>query len=68
MVIGVPNEVSKQDFKEFLDINNIIYTKAERLTSKKDGRVLQMCKLEIKDEAEAEALISQNFSCHITKV
>ena len=59
-------EVSEKDFKEFLDLNKIIYTKAERLTSKKD--VLQMFKLEIKDEAEAEALISQNLSCHITGI
>ena len=63
-VKGVPTEVSEKDFKEFLDLNKIIYAKAERLTSKKDGRVLQMFKLEIKDEAEAEALISQNLTCH----
>ena len=60
----MPTEVSEKDFKEFLDLNKIIYAKAERLTSKKDGRVLQMFKLEIKDEAEAEALISQNLTCH----
>ena len=30
--------------------------------------VLQMFKLEIKDEAEAEALISQNLTCHITGI
>ena len=57
MVKRVPTEVSEKDFKEFLDLNKIIYAKAEYLTSKKDGRVLQMFKLEIKDEAEAEALI-----------
>ena len=55
---GVPTEVSEKDFKEFLDLDKIIYTKAERLTSKKDGRVLQMLKLEIKDEVEVEELIS----------
>ena len=59
VVKGVPTEVSEKDFKEFLDLNKIIYAKAERLTSKKDGRALQMFKLEIKDEAEAEALIFQ---------
>ena len=42
--------MSQKDFKEFLDLNKIIYAKAERLTSKKDGRVLQMFKMEIKDE------------------
>ena len=60
-------KVSEKDFKEFLDLHKIIYAKAERLTSKKDG-VLQMFKLEIKDEAEAEALISQNLTCHITGI
>ena len=44
VVKGVPTEVSEKDFKEFLDLNKIIYAKAERLTSKKDGRVLQMFK------------------------
>ena len=68
MVKGVPTEVSEKDFKEFLDLNEIIYAKAERLTSKKDGRVLQMFKLEIKDEAEAETLISQNLTCHISGI
>ena len=68
VVKGVPTEVSEKDFEEFLDLNKIIYAKAERLTSKKDGRVLQMFKLEIKDEAEAEALISQNLTCHITGI
>ena len=68
VVKGVPTEVSEKDFKEFLDLNEIIYAKTERLTSKKDGRVLQMFKLEIKDEAEAEALISQNLICHITSI
>ena len=32
---GVPTEVSEKDFKEFLDLNKIIYAKAEHLTSKK---------------------------------
>ena len=61
-------EVSEKNFKEFLDLNKIIYAKAERLTSKKDGRVPKMFKLEIKDEAEAETLISQNLTCHITGI
>ena len=50
MVKGA-TKVSEKDFKEFLDLNKIIYAKAERLTSKKDGRVLQRFKMEIKDEA-----------------
>ena len=59
VVKRVSTEVSEKDFKEFFDLNKIIYAKAERLTSKKDGRVLQMFNLEMKDEAEAEAPISQ---------
>ena len=59
---------SEKDFKEFLNLNKIIYAKAERLTSKKDGRVPQMFELEIRDEAEAEALILQNLTCHITSI
>ena len=64
----MPTEVSEKEFEEFMDLNKIIYAKAERLTSIKDGRVLQMFKLEIKDEAETEALISQNLTCHITGI
>ena len=60
--------MSEKDFIEFLDLNKIIYAKAECLTSKKDGRVLQMFKLEIKDETEAEAFISQNLTCHVTAI
>ena len=62
----MPTEVSEKDFTDFLD--KIIYAKTERLTSKKDGRILQMFTLEIKDEAEAEALISLNLTCHITGI
>ena len=35
VVKGVPTKKSEKDFKEFLDLNKIIYAKAERLTSKK---------------------------------
>ena len=56
MVKGVPTEVSEKDFQKFLDLNKIIYAKAEHLTSKKDGRVLQMFKLEIKDKLKPRHL------------
>ena len=42
VVKGVPDEVTEQEFKDFLDLNKINYAKAERLTSKKDGRVLEI--------------------------
>ena len=53
VIKGVPVEVTEQEFKEFLDLKKINYAKAERLTSKKNGRVLEMFKLETKDNTEA---------------
>ena len=67
----MPAEVTEQDFKEFkefLELDKISYAKAERLTSKKDGRVLEMFKLETKDDTEAEALITENLTCSITGI
>ena len=42
VVKGVPAEVTEQEFKEFLDLNKINYAKAERVTGKKDGRVVEI--------------------------
>ena len=64
----MPAEVTEQEFKEFLDLNKINYAKAERLTSIKDGRVLEMFKLEIKDDTEVEALITENLTCPMTGI
>ena len=61
----MPAEVTEQELKEFLDLDKINYTKAEKLTSKKDGRVLE---LEIKDDTEAVALITENVPCPITGI
>ena len=44
------------------------YAKAERLTSKNDGRLLEIFKLEIKDDTEAEALITENLTCPKTGI
>ena len=60
-VKGVPTDITEADFKEFLGLNKISYAKAERLKSKKDGRVLPIFQLEITDPDEAEALLSQNL-------
>ena len=49
-------------------MNKINFAKAERLKSKKDGRVLPIFRLEISDPTEAEALISQNLVCHVTGI
>ena len=61
-VKGVPIHITANEFKEFLDLNKIMYAKAERLKSKKDGRVLPIFQLEISDPAEAEAL------CNVTGI
>ena len=53
---------------EFLDLNKVNFAKAERLKSKKDGRVLPIFRLEISDPTEAEALVSQNLVCHVTGI
>ena len=39
-VKGVLTDITDSEFKEFLDLNKINFAKAERLKSKKDGRVL----------------------------
>ena len=68
MVKGVPAEVTEQDFNKFLDLNKINYAKAEKLTSKKDGKVLEMFKLEMKDNTNTEALITENLACPMTSI
>ena len=60
-----PTLITEAEFKEFLDLNKINYAKAERLKSKKDGRVLPIFQLKINDPTEAEALISQNLVCNV---
>ena len=67
-VKGVPTDISEADFLDSLNLNKISYAKAERLKSKKDGRVLPIFKLEISDPAEAEALISKNLMCNVTGI
>ena len=67
-VKGVPTDVSDSEFIEFLDLNKITFAKAERLKSKKNGRVLPIFRLEISDPTVAEALISQNLVCHVTGI
>ena len=52
-VKGVPTDITEAEFKEFLDLNEISYAKAERLKSEKDGRALSIFQLEITDPDEA---------------
>ena len=65
---GIPTDITENEFKEFLDLNKINYAKAERLKSKKDGRVLPIFQLEITDPDEAEDLLSQNLLCNVTGI
>ena len=68
VVKEVPTDITVSEFKEFFDLNKISYAKAERLKSKKDGRVLPIFQLEITDPAKAEALLSQNLACNVTGI
>ena len=52
---GVPTDIMDDEFREFLNLNKISYAKADRLKSKKDGRVLPIFQLEISDLDELEA-------------
>ena len=67
-VKGVSTNITEAEFKEFFDLNEITYAKAERLKSKRDGRVLPIFQLDIYDPDEAEALISQNLACNVTGI
>ena len=66
VVKWVPTEFTDDEFKEILDSNRS--AKAERMKSRRDGRSLQMFQIELKDPAEAEAIISENLSCPQTGI
>ena len=68
VVKGVPTEFTNDEFKQVLDHNKIKHTKAERMKSKRDGRILQMFQIELSDPAEAEAIISSNITCPQTGI
>ena len=65
---GVPTDIADDEFREFLKINKISHATADRLKSKKDGRVLPIFQLEISDPDEAEALLLQNLMCNVTGI
>ena len=65
---GVPTDITDDEFREFLNLNKISYAMADRLKSKKDGRVLPIFQLETNDPDEAEALLSQNLTCNVTGI
>ena len=72
-VKGIQTDITDDEFKEFFDLNKILYAKAERLKSKKDGTVPPMFRPRVSsrdynDPTEAEALISQNLVCQVTGI
>ena len=50
----MPTEFTNDEFKQVLDHNKITHGKAERMQSKRDGRILQMFQIELSDPAKAE--------------
>ena len=68
VVKGVPTEFTIDEFKQVLYHNKIKHAKAERMKSKKDGRMLQMFQIELSDPAEAEAIISSKITCPQTGI
>ena len=68
VVKGVPTEFTSEEFKQVLDHNKIKHTKAERMKSRRDGRMLQMFQIELSDPVEAEAIISNKITCPQTGI
>ena len=66
VVKGVPTQFTNDEFKLVLDHNKIKHAKAERMKSKRDGKILQMFQLEL--SAEAEAIISSKTTCPQTGI
>ena len=48
VVKGVLTEFTNEEFKKVLDHNKIKHAKAERMKSRRDGRMLQMFQIEFK--------------------
>ena len=64
----MPTEFTNNEFKQILDYNKIQHAKAERMKSRRDGKSLQMFQIELRDPAEAEAIISNNITCPQTGI
>ena len=47
VVKGVPTEFTNEEFKQVLDLNKIKHAKAERMKSRRDGRMLRMFQIEL---------------------
>ena len=68
VVKGMPTEFTNDEFKQVLDNNKIKHAKAERMKSKRDGRMLQMFHVELRDPVEADAIISSKITCPQTGI
>ena len=68
VVKGVPTEFTNDEFKQVLHHNKIKHAKAQRMKSKRDGKMLQMFQIELSDPAEAEAIISSKITCPQTGI
>ena len=64
----MPNKFTNEEFKKVLDHNKIKHAKAERMKSRRDGRMLQMFQIELSDPAEAKAIISNKITCPQTGI
>ena len=64
----MPTEFTNDEFKQVLEHNKIKHAKAEKMRSKRDGRMLQMFQIELSDPAEAEAIISSKITCPQTGI
>ena len=66
---GVSINITVNDFKELLDFNKITHAEAERMKSKRTGRLLpNFIKIKCDNPKEAEALISGGFICQKTGI
>ena len=68
VVKGVQTEFTDDEFQQIPGYNKIQHAKAERMKSGRDGRSLQMFQIELRDPAEAEAIISHNITCPQTGI
>ena len=68
VVKGLPTEFTNDEFKQILDYNKIQHAKAEGMKSRRDNRSFQMFQIELRDPAEAEAIISNYITCPQTGI
>ena len=65
---GVSNNVTLDDFKILLDLNELTHAESERMKSKRSGRDLLFIKIKFDNVKQAEALISGELICQKTGI